>query len=305
MGNTGELGPARAGDAGEFVEALRQLKKRSGLTYRQLEERAAERGEVLPRSTLADVLRGRTLPRPELLAAFLRACGEGERVPEWLETRERLARERSTEREAGPTDTEEPEDSRPPARTRPPLRARTVYLLVTVAVVAVVGAAVRAWIPSGGDDTALPDLSGGPVQIRPVSADGLCVTDGMSSRYGSYVAVQRPCGDVAPQETRLVPLGGNAYRIQWYRPDQGTGCLIVLTEGSAAGLLEPRNDCERQSSRFRIEPVASEEGDRVSIRVDGQGCLAIAGSDPSEGAEVVMEPCRDTDNQVFAVTPAP
>ncbi|MFD6327694.1 hypothetical protein ACFWOL_33870 [Streptomyces sp. NPDC058442] len=34
-----------------------------------MEERAAQQGEVLPRSTLADVLGGSALPRPELLAA--------------------------------------------------------------------------------------------------------------------------------------------------------------------------------------------------------------------------------------------
>ncbi|MEV7417926.1 hypothetical protein [Streptomyces sp. NPDC089919] len=85
--------PQEAGDAAEFVDLMRALKDRSGYTYRQLEERAAERGEVLPRSTLASVLGGRTLPRPELLAAFVRAGGDEARMAEWVTAWSRLAGE--------------------------------------------------------------------------------------------------------------------------------------------------------------------------------------------------------------------
>ncbi|MFF9063604.1 hypothetical protein ACF09K_33710 [Streptomyces sp. NPDC014882] len=56
----GELSPQDTRNAAEFVELLRRLKEQSGLTYRQIEERAAESGEVLARSTLADVLGGNT-----------------------------------------------------------------------------------------------------------------------------------------------------------------------------------------------------------------------------------------------------
>ncbi|MER7763312.1 helix-turn-helix domain-containing protein [Streptomyces sp. NPDC097619] len=83
--------PQQARDAIEFIDLMRALKERSGFTYRQLEERAAARGEVLARSTLAGVLGGRTLPRPELLAVFVRACGDGERTGEWLQAWGRLA----------------------------------------------------------------------------------------------------------------------------------------------------------------------------------------------------------------------
>ncbi|MER5669235.1 hypothetical protein ABT113_53055, partial [Streptomyces mirabilis] len=38
--------------AAELNAELRELKARSRLTYRQLEERAARHGELLPRSTL-------------------------------------------------------------------------------------------------------------------------------------------------------------------------------------------------------------------------------------------------------------
>jgi transcriptional regulator with XRE-family HTH domain len=83
--------PQQPRNAAEFAARLRQLKDRSGLSYRQLEERAAERGEVLPRSTLADVLRHDALPRPEMLTAFLNACGAGHETEAWLAARNRIA----------------------------------------------------------------------------------------------------------------------------------------------------------------------------------------------------------------------
>ncbi|MFI0790871.1 helix-turn-helix domain-containing protein [Streptomyces lydicus] len=73
----GEPAPHGALEAAGFVAQLRLLKERSGLTYRQLERRAEARGDVLPRSTLADVLGGRSQPRPELLAAFVRGGASG------------------------------------------------------------------------------------------------------------------------------------------------------------------------------------------------------------------------------------
>ncbi|MFE2671379.1 helix-turn-helix domain-containing protein [Streptomyces mirabilis] len=54
---------------------MRRLKERSGLTYRELEVKAARNGDMLARSTLADVLGRTNLPRPDVLAAFVRACG--------------------------------------------------------------------------------------------------------------------------------------------------------------------------------------------------------------------------------------
>ncbi|MEU5343412.1 helix-turn-helix domain-containing protein [Streptomyces sp. NPDC020766] len=83
--------PQEPRNTAEFAARLRRLKDRSGLSYRQLEERAAERGEVLPRSTLADVLRHDVLPRPEMLTAFLNACGAGHEAEAWLAARNRIA----------------------------------------------------------------------------------------------------------------------------------------------------------------------------------------------------------------------
>ncbi|GAA2796331.1 helix-turn-helix transcriptional regulator [Saccharopolyspora taberi] len=279
-----ELSPQQARDAVEFTALLRRLKQRSGLTYRQLEGRAAERGEVLARSTLADVLEGKRLPRPELLAAFVRACGDDD-VETWLRARERIA-----------AAVEEPA----PAR-------KSRVLPVSVAAGAVVVAVTAAWllVSAGGSGerpgAESPALPGGWVRLRPVSAPGLCLTDGQvrDRRYTALVAVQRPCDAVAPQTTLLEPVGGGLHRIQWHHPDHGKGCLKALADGPAAGLLEPWDACD-QATSFRIEPRFG----TYVLRVDGRGCVGIAGSDPGEGAEAVVEQCAGQDGQAFFIEPA-
>ncbi|GAA3226125.1 hypothetical protein GCM10020256_36290 [Streptomyces thermocoprophilus] len=83
--------PRTPPDAAAFVELMRAAKERSGLTYRELEARAAAHGDVLARSTLANALARNALPRADLVAAFVRACEGEERVPAWLAARDRLA----------------------------------------------------------------------------------------------------------------------------------------------------------------------------------------------------------------------
>lgn len=312
MANVGELQPQQVGDVGEFAAAMRKLKEQSGLTYRQLEERAAEYGEVLARSTLADVLGGKATPRPELVAAFVRACGDGERVPEWLE-----ARERAVSGGTGQDRDDEGEAGTPVRRARRVLgRRRVLALLLGLAVLAFVAA--TAWgvgffgDPGGsggrgggasapsGKRTVLPQ---GPVEIRPALAHGLCLTDGRAEGYDSLVAVQRPCGDVAPQRTELVPAGGGALRVQWYHPDHGKGCLKAVTVRTGAALLEPWDDCGK-TSLFRIEPSDSGGSDQYVLRVVGGGCVGISGSRRSAGAPAVTQPCDGSGNQIFSITPA-
>ncbi|MFH8409144.1 helix-turn-helix domain-containing protein [Streptomyces sp. NPDC018019] len=347
MDTRGNTGPAGARDVTEFLAMLRELKERRGLTYRQLEQRAAEQGEVLARSTLADILGGRRLPRPEVLAVFVRACGEGERLAAWLDAREHVAAQArkpsqpAAEPATEPTtagqsdaervmDVERVTDAKPvtdaavtapahPRRRLLPSRAhRTPLLLAAVAAVAVAaGATAWALTPGKAPQSASGGTFGaqagareaaaptGWIRIRPAVAPALCVTDGpvQDKRYGALVAVQRPCGDVAPQRTTLEPVGPNTYRIAWVHPDHGKGCLKALSGGAADGLLEPWDACGKASS-FRVEREPSSAGaksGRYVFRADGEQCLGVRDSGTATGVEIMLQPCTGSTAQQFLI----
>lgn len=91
-GDAGRPDPRALATAGEFVEALRRLKRWSGLGYRQLAKRATATGHALPRSTLTVALNRGTLPREDLVAAFVRTCGcDDAEVAAWVAARRRIA----------------------------------------------------------------------------------------------------------------------------------------------------------------------------------------------------------------------
>ncbi|WP_194822211.1 helix-turn-helix transcriptional regulator [Micromonospora sp. S-DT3-3-22] len=65
----------QAATAVEYVGLLRDLRRRSGLTYREISRRASAAGHWLPPSTLATMLGRTTLPRERTVVALLAACG--------------------------------------------------------------------------------------------------------------------------------------------------------------------------------------------------------------------------------------
>ena len=84
--------PETATDDAAFVRELRRLKSWSGLSYRDLERRARDADDVLPASTTATMLGRGSLPRAELLATFVRACGlDADEQRRWLTARAMLA----------------------------------------------------------------------------------------------------------------------------------------------------------------------------------------------------------------------
>ncbi|MGW3626718.1 helix-turn-helix domain-containing protein [Streptomyces sp. NPDC000880] len=85
--------PEQAQSSVEFVAQMQALKDWSGLTYRELTARADAVGDILPRSTVANMFSRSTVPREELVAAFVRACGCGPGTTEtWLRVRKELGR---------------------------------------------------------------------------------------------------------------------------------------------------------------------------------------------------------------------
>ncbi|MEU3597718.1 hypothetical protein ABZ714_03120 [Streptomyces sp. NPDC006798] len=333
MGNQREMSPREARDAADFAALLRGLKEQSGLTYRGLEEAAARRGEVLPRSTCAAVLNGRGLPRAELLTVFVRVCGEGDRVGEWLAARSRLAGQRAGRAargqdgtgpgagggprtavagpgplrdSGGPPGGGESRGGGPPGPSR--RRISVLAGLPAAALLAglsvwLVGASERPRPPSDdGPVSAVAAPPDGYVRLRPLSAPELCLTDGRVAdrRHTPLVAVQRPCDEVAPQSTTLESTGKDSYRVLWHHPDYGTGCLKALADGVGKGLLEPWDDCAR-ASRFHIEPSGPPGDSGFVLRVPGRGCAGIRDGSGDEGTEAVMSRCTGSDGQVFVI----
>ncbi|MER6915136.1 XRE family transcriptional regulator [Streptomyces sp. NPDC000594] len=86
------LRPPLDGGAGAFVAALRTMKTVTGLTYRQLEQKAAAEGRFVGRSTLANALTRDKLPSEAVVLAVVKGCGGcDEAAEEWLTARRRIA----------------------------------------------------------------------------------------------------------------------------------------------------------------------------------------------------------------------
>ena len=320
MGNLGELSPYEARDAAGFIESMQQLKERSGLTYRELEAQAARNGDVLARSTLADILRRTSLPPPNLLAAFVRACGDGQRASAWLDARDRIAAGVVAVSATAPSSvpevdataeahlqTEESTGSHPRRTKR-----RTVTLAAALMVPLL---ALAAWelLPDGSEApgagapaaaaTASRTPADGWVTIRPARTPDLCLTDGRDrdGTYNSAVAVQLPCTQAAVPRTYLEPVGEGRYRIQWHHPQMGKGCLTVMGADQIKGLLEPRNDCT-QGTLFRLEPTAADSAGAFRLRpAHSSRCIGILDNDTTEGAEAIEEPCTGAADQRFLI----
>jgi hypothetical protein len=157
-----------------------------------------------------------------------------------------------------------------------------------------------------GDTVAFED---GWVEIRPARTPELCLTEGRerTGRYESAVAVQRPCAESVPPRTYLRAAGDGLYHIEWDHPQQGRGCLTVLSGGPADGMLEPWDDCagDRPTQRFRIELADLPPVDAYRIHPESSGlCLSLNGGDKSPGAEAVLAPCaEDDESQHFLIVP--
>ena len=271
--------PARVGTPAEFTAALRALRTWSGLTYRQLEGKAAAYQDTLPASTIATTLGRATLPRERFVDAFTRACGLGEDdVREWLETRRRVA---MADPEPSPSD-------EPPASPR---WRRLVPLAVAavVGVVVGVGGTLGAGALSGPELGPEEDMPAIPVtglsmrvigswaRLHPVGDPSLCITEGVdrTKRYETAVAAQMPCSIVQPR-VFLEPIGKDVVQIQWHHSEYGA--------------VEPAQQfrLERVGNHFRLRPAT------------GDGCLGLR-TPQEEGAELVQEDCTGSDTQEFTI----
>ena len=303
--------PAKATTPAEFTAALRALRTWSGLTYRQLEGKAATYRDALPASTIATTLGRATLPRERFVDAFTRACGLGEdEVRQWLDTRKRIAMNETSEEEPVPE----------PAEETPKWHQVAWVAIATVLGVFIgVAAAYGLGDPSESpNESTMPQVVAEPlptkpiagldiaavgrwVRIHPATDVNLCVSHGRdrTGRYEDPSAAAMPCEAVVLPHVYVEPVAENTVAIQWHHPGFGIGCLTLLPDGPARGMLEPWNNCDEENpaQRFRFERF----GDYFRIRADGTGqCLSLR-TPHTDGAEIIQNQCSGRDDQNFTI----
>jgi hypothetical protein len=290
----------------EFVAALQQLRLWSGLSYRQLAAKATASGDVLPPSTIADALNRDTLPREEMVAAFVRACGlDHAAVTGWVAARRRLAVESVTP----PAEDNQPV---PEPEPQPPAPRRSWVRLAIIAAVSAVLAALGTFMlfrddaQPQADSRDRPAPADGWYRIRPAHIPGrdLCFGEGRerNRRTVRDLMVQRPCADVVP-DTYLERVGVGVYHIQWHHPQNGVGCLTVDDALPGPGALVKPADCTgAPHQRYLLEPVDTPVAGGFRMRPVHSGlCLGVLGGveDVEPGAEAVQTSCSGQADQEF------
>lgn len=310
----------------EFVALLHVLKEWSGLTYRELTGRAAAVGDVLPRSTVANMLARTTVPREELVAAYARACGCGpSAVEEWLAVRKELAvrggrvvaegtvAERT---ESGPAPVPGPTALTAAGRKSPPTgpdggiwrRVSRAKVLVPVLVLAAIGAtaalvagdAFRSGSPSDGVPAA---PATGERKLRAVHS-GLCLAERAGA--GSGKVYQAPCEGRIPKYS-LVRMGEKDWRIASLHPEFEDGCMGVRWARTGRGDWLEDDVCENRNpaaETFRFEAVGTPvKGYRIRPRHTDM-CVTVPGASREQWTALEQHPCTDdAAGQLFRFDP--
>ncbi|MFD9599926.1 helix-turn-helix domain-containing protein [Streptomyces sp. NPDC059970] len=318
--------PREARSAAEFIALLRVLKDASGLTFRELTLRADAVGDVLPRSTIANMLGRTSVPREELLAAFVRACGCGPtEIEDWLGVRKELAvhgqragagdageEEAGTEEEAGEAPgapaLRSPEPAAGPPAGPHPARGRfrtflvaAVSLLVLAAAAVTVALLVRDEQP--GPSSVAGPVAGRTVQIRSVHS-GLCLSEKRGTDSGRIYQV--PCDEETIPAFSLRPLGDDVWRIVTDHPDFGLGCTGIWDGMREAGALMQDQECGKRGSAeaFWIEPQGHPvKGYRIRP-AHTHLCVGAKAGSSKRDAEMVQMGCDGVDRgSLFSFDP--
>ncbi|MFB6819283.1 helix-turn-helix domain-containing protein [Streptomyces sp. NPDC056347] len=320
--------PREAYSAPEFVALLQKLKDASGLTFRELAQRAESAGDVLPRSTIANMLARASVPREELLAAFVRACGLGpDRVRDWLAVRAELAAHGQRTATGEPpgdapaltgTLSSEPPAAPLPGPPAPRRRTRALTAAVVAAVVLAAAGVTAALLARGGDQDANDDaakggdrangpvagpVAGRTVRLRSVHS-GLCFSEKRGTDQGWLYQV--PCAQETIPSFSLLPLGDDLWRIVTDHPVYKKGCTGVIDGAPDTGAPLQDQECglRGKAEEFLIQPVGSPaEGYRI-LPAHTRLCVGTEDRSTARGAKLVQTSCEGPDRgRLFSFDP--
>ncbi|MFI0450511.1 hypothetical protein [Actinomadura sp. 6N118] len=267
--------PGEVGTAAEFLSQMRRLHAWSGLSLPELETRLLAVGILVP-GGLGGLLGGDVLPRPELVAAFVTACGCTDEAREaWIRARERVGTEPATQHEpaaqyepAAQHERAEPSDTQPRlpvnagrrghrrAVPRPGGRRSASLLVATPALITIAVVAVSLYAAAGNDPErkAGTTKAAGPPAIPPPK-DGWYVTNPMvtaqsemddclsmlpDDSYEPNVGQDRCAPEDPLQRVRLQPFGGGTTVIQAFNMWDKIWCAtLAAREPGARILLRP------------------------------------------------------------------
>lgn len=316
--------PERAQNSAEFVAQMQALKEWSGLTYRELTAWADAAGDVLPRSTVANMLSRSTVPREELVAAFVRACGCGPGATEtWLRVRKELTRRERQSLEVpeyGLGDSEPgPGADEPPSAESPrrPWPARAVLPSAVVALGVVALAVTLATRDSDDSNeqgkkprpgatktekqvTFLPPgpPRSGRLQIRAVHS-GLCLAEDGGQNGQLY---QQPCASGTTPRFSLKQVG-SGWRIVTFHKKYGEGCTGVMEKSTEIGAPVEDQECGKRgpAEAFRFEPVGTPVRGYRLRPLHTDLCAGVEKAVTRPGAEIRQLACtEDAKGQLFA-----
>ncbi|MFE0026006.1 RICIN domain-containing protein [Amycolatopsis sp. NPDC059021] len=295
--------PRTAADVPGFLAGMRQVRALTGLSFRALERRAAKAGDALPSSTISAALSRDKLPRADLVAAFVRACGgDDQTVEDWLAARAALVVEAIE-----PIEGAEPESAEAGPRGR---RGRQFVIAAAVVVVVAVAAVVLLFgrdKPGSAAPAAPSPPPGESAHRQPIrlAYTGLCLGEGPEKfKPGDRTVLgQHPCAAAKPPIS-LEPAASGSYRLVLLNPDLGPGCVTVDYGGAHAEVLLAGAGCEgdRPDQRFTFEKVTSPlTGYRIHSVAGAQWCVGVYGGSTEAGVQLVQAPCDGGAHQIFVV----
>ncbi|WP_338493534.1 helix-turn-helix domain-containing protein [Streptomyces sp. SJL17-4] len=290
--------PREARTPAEFLARLQALKDWSGLTYRELSARAEARGDVLPRSTVANMLARATLPREELLTAFVRACGvTPAELEEWRTVRTELAGRGAYGAAEAPLD-EPPETAGP---TEAPDTAESSGTPDTAGTSEAPGTAGTSEAPGTAGTSEAPGTAGtseAPGTAGTSEAPGTART----SEAPETVETVGPPPSWPGRETGAQPPGatsGTSSRIRRALVATVAVAGLVLAGASVVALLRDGGTGPAGQPPRTATAVAPAAGD-VRIRVAGTDfCLAERRG--TRTGQVHQAPCAESDFPLYSL----